>query len=107
MKLTFMKKLFPIASALFIFLFLLTLLKYILHHIGPHNPWMSYIYFYGLGVPIYIFTMILLIRLKAINLSYASDRFFCIVVTIGFCFLFIGHGVWTWLALNLPYKGVL
>ena len=101
------KKFIPLTIVILIFSLILAILKYVFHHIGPHTPWMSYTYFYGIGIPIYIFMTVLLIRLKAIRLSYRPDRLFITVVTLGFTALVIVHFVWTWLALNLPYKGVL
>ena len=101
------KKWIPILIGLGAALLILTVLKYVLHSLGPHNPWTSYFYFYGFGIPVYTLTLILLVRLGAINLSYPPDRIVCMIVTIGFTVLVTIHGLWTWLALALPYKGVL
>ena len=104
---SFLKQLMPLGITATIFFALLTSLKYALYYIGPDNPWMSYLYFYGIGIPIYIFMAVLLIRLKAIRLSHRPDRIFLTVITLGFFTLVTWHAVWIWLSLTLPYKGIL
>jgi len=95
-----------VTSSFFIILFLiLLLLKWGVHSIDP--VWMSVLYFYGLGLPIYIYVSYLMVHYGAVNFSLRTDRIWFYIIHIGIvCVCFI-HVFWTWLALNNPYTGGL
>ena len=92
--------------SLFTVLFLILLwLKGVVHSIDP--VWMSVFYFYGFGLPIYIYVSYLMIHFGAVQWNSRTDRRWFYIVHIGMiCVCFI-HTGWTWLALNSPYKGGL
>ena len=69
------------------------------------HPWVSFIYFYGLGLTVYIFFSWILIRLKAIDLSFRKERLWFVLLSVGLVFFFTVHAVWNYLAFYTPYKG--
>ncbi|MDE0150973.1 MAG: hypothetical protein OXK80_00545 [Bdellovibrionales bacterium] len=93
-------------SSLFIILFLiLLLLKRGVHFIDP--VWMSVFYFYGLGLPIYIYVSYLMVHFEAVNWASRVDRIWFYIIHIGIICVCSIHVGWTWLALNSPYQGGL
>lgn len=95
-----------VTSSLFTTLFLiLLLLKWGVHFIDP--VWMSVFYFYGLGIPIYIYVSYLMVHFEAVNWTSRMDRIWFYTIHIGMLCVCSIHVWWTWLALNSPYKGGL
>ncbi len=92
------------SSSLFIVLALLILLFRWMEDFF-HPAWMSVVYFYGLGLPIYIYVSYLMVHFEAVNWSVRLDRIWFYTIHVGMIFVCFIHVWWTWLALNTPYEG--
>ena len=71
-----------------------------------YSIWSSFIYFYGLGWPLFIFSCWLMIRSGAVHLKASRDRLILGLVVLGLSLFTLIHAVWIFYAMNSPYKGV-
>lgn len=95
-----------VTFSLFIALFLILAgLKWMVHFIDP--VWMSFLYFYGFGLPIYIYVSYLMVHFGAVNWTSRTDRRWFYIIHAGMICVCSIHAGWTWLALNSLYKGAL
>ena len=58
------------------------------------NPWIPWMYQYGVGGLAVLFTIFMLIRLKALNFKRAGDRHLLIALISGYFLFLTGHGLW-------------
>jgi hypothetical protein len=73
--------------------------------LGLENPWTSYLYLYGFGF-IYSGSGILLsLKTGACRWDRPRDRFWLIMIVLGFCYFAALHGLWIYLSLSIPYIG--
>ena len=91
-----------------LFIVLMCILLLLKRSVGSvDSVWLSVFYFYGLGLPIYIYVSYLMLRFGAVNWTSRVDRTWFYIIHIGMtCVCFI-HVAWTWLALHTPYQGGL
>ena len=93
-----------VTASLFILLFLiLSFFRWIVDSMDP--VWMSVFYFYGLGLPIYIYVSYLMVHFEAVNWASRMDRIWFYLIHIGFIGVCSVHVLWTWLSIHSPYKG--
>lgn len=95
-----------VTSSFFIILFLvLFILRWSVHSISP--VWMSVFYFYGLGLPVYIYASYLMVHYGAVNFNLRVDRIWFYTIHIGMICVCSIHIFWTWFSLTSPYRGGL
>ena len=70
------------------------------------SVWSSFIYFYGLGWPVFVGSCWLMIRSGAIQLKVSRDRFMLGLVVLGLFLFTVIHAFWIFYAVNSLYKGV-
>lgn len=66
----------------------------------------SFLYFYGYGIFVFFFSSWVLIDLGCIDWSLSSERKWFKALSFGLVFVCFIHGVWTWLSIIFPYKGL-
>ncbi len=65
----------------------------------------SYLYLYGLGVPIFIFNMWLMIRLNALSFKVPGEKKWLFIFIGGLVCTYVLHTMWVLVAALLPFKG--
>ena len=74
---------------------------------GPENPWTNYFYLYGFGVIYSGSGVLLALKTGACNWERPRDRYWMKVVMGGFLWFAVLHAFWIYMALSIPYKGVM
>lgn len=72
----------------------------------PQGAWTGFVYFYGLGWPVFISMCRLVVRSGAVDLKNRRDLFIFSLVVFGVLFFTLLHAFWIYMSLNTPYKGV-
>ena len=65
----------------------------------------SYLYLYGLGVPVFIFNMWLMVKLDALSFKAPGEKKWLFIFTGGLLCTFALHTVWVLVAALIPFKG--
>ena len=80
--------------------------RYLSETLGEKNPWMSYLYTYGLGILFFAFTVFWIFSSPSPNpKKQKQDRFWLFVFCGALGFGITLHGVWIWFAVSYPFKG--
>ena len=69
------------------------------HYLSP------YLYLYGLGGPIFIFTMALMIHFKALNFKIPGEKKWAVIFVSGLFGSWLIHTVWIAAAVLAPFYG--
>ena len=81
--------------------------RFLVKTIGEQSPWISYIYTYGLGSFFFISSLILLLNQKIHLRRRKQVKIFISIVTLMLLWGIVLHGSWIFLALKVPFKGVM
>ena len=73
--------------------------------LGESSPWTSYLYQYGFGLVFFLSGILLILKTGACKFGRGHDNFWFGVLIAGFLVFAVGHAVWIWAALNMPYLG--
>lgn len=79
--------------------------RFLVSRLGEASPWTSYLYQYGFGLVVFLIGIILILRSGACRFGRGHDTFWFGVLIVGFLVFSIGHAVWIWAALSMPYLG--
>lgn len=80
--------------------------RYLMGTLGEQNPWISYLYTYGLGVLFFAFTTVWIFSFPSLNPDRRKRDLFWLFVFCGTLIFGITlHGLWIWAAISYPFKG--
>ena len=95
--------LYLVAFLVFAFIFP----RLLISQLGPENPWTNYFYLYGFG---FFYTgsgVWLVLKSGACNLNREHDRFWFKILLAGWAYFACLHALWIYLAISIPFRGVL
>ncbi len=70
------------------------------HYLSP------YLYLYGLGVPIFVFNMWLMVRNGGMRLNIPGEKRWIFIFMCGLACSFVLHTLWVVVATYFPFKGL-
>jgi len=100
-----MKYLKHVIIIIFIVAFIYFFPRFIIRQLGPADPWTSYLYQYGFGLITFLVGIFIIINSKACQLGRGRDRFWFIILFVGFFIYALLHAIWIIAAQNFPYLG--
>ena len=98
-------KVITLSFLLFISVMLVIYPRFLEAFLGEDHFLSSYLYLYGLGIPIFIFNMWQMIRLDALSFKVPGERKWLFIFIAGLSCSCLLHTVWVLAAALFPFKG--
>ena len=107
MKIPVIKKSFlSVLILFFIFGFSYGYPRLLVSRLGEDNPWISYLYTYGIGLIFFLLGLIWIFTRAGMNPQRRRQEIYWLIAIIcGLIFMFSLHALWIFWAVRFPIKG--
>ncbi|MCY4321288.1 MAG: hypothetical protein OXC37_02640 [Bdellovibrionaceae bacterium] len=104
MKRISIKPIVALASLFILIAFCYAYPRFLAFKLGENSPWISYLYTYGMGVIVFVSSLVFIFTRQIEPLRKKQELYWLIALVYGLFFMFFLHGFWIYSAIHLPIK---